>query len=209
MDLGHRGTGCTSDPKLPYILDTDASAVGVGAVLSQIQEGKERVIAYYSKTLAPPERNYCVTRRELLAVVKAMKHFRPYLYGTKFTLRTDHASLRWLCRRKEPSAQVTRWQEIMSAFSYKLEHRAGKRHGNADELSRQTPCLDCKQCAAIEQRDGGPSRAVIEAELRAAYQVVKVQAQNPVAEDKATGRHAVAQIYAAVQTGEPLTSEKK
>ena len=55
------------DPTLPYILDTDASAVGVGAVLSQVQEGKERVIAYYSKTLAPPERNYCVTRRELLA----------------------------------------------------------------------------------------------------------------------------------------------
>ena len=50
------------DPKLPYILDTDASAVGVGAVLSQVQEGKERVIAYYSKTLAPPKRNYCVTR---------------------------------------------------------------------------------------------------------------------------------------------------
>ena len=63
------------DPKLPYILDTDASVVGVGAVLSQIQEGKEQVIAYYSKSLAPPERNYCVTRRELLLVVKAMKHF--------------------------------------------------------------------------------------------------------------------------------------
>ena len=52
------------DPKLPYILDTDASAVGVGPVLSQIQEDEERVIAYYSKTLLPPsERNYCVTRR--------------------------------------------------------------------------------------------------------------------------------------------------
>ena len=131
------------------------------AVLSQIQEGKERVIAYYSKTLAPPERNYCVTHRELLAVVKAMKHFRPYLYGTKFKLRTDHASLRWLCRRHEPSAQVARWLEIMSAFSYELEHRAGKRHSNADGLSRQTPSLDCKQCAAIEQRDGGPSRAEV------------------------------------------------
>ena len=68
---------------VPYILDTDASAVGVEAV-SQIQKGKKRVIAYYSKTLAPPERNYCVTRRELLAVVTAMKHFGPYLCGTKF-----------------------------------------------------------------------------------------------------------------------------
>ena len=54
------------DPKLQYILDTDASAVGVGAVLSQVQEGQERVIAYFSKTLNNAERNYCVTRRELL-----------------------------------------------------------------------------------------------------------------------------------------------
>ena len=81
------------DPKLQYILDTDASAVEVGAVLTQVQDGEERVMAYYSKTLAPPECNYCVTRRELLAVVKAVKHFRPYLYGNKFKLRTDHASL--------------------------------------------------------------------------------------------------------------------
>ena len=85
------------DPELPYILDTDASTVGVRAVLFQVQKGKERVIAYYSKTLAPPECNNCVTLRELLAVVKAMEHFRSYLYGTKVKLRTDHASLRWLC----------------------------------------------------------------------------------------------------------------
>ena len=81
------------EPQGTYILDTDASAYGIGGVLSQVQQGKERVIAYYSKTLSPAERNYCVTRRELLAVVKSMKHFRPYLYGQQFRLRTDHASL--------------------------------------------------------------------------------------------------------------------
>ena len=80
----------------------------------------------------------------------------------------------------------------MSAFSYELEHRAGKCHGNGDRLSRQTPCLDCKQCAAIEQRDGRPSWTEMEAELQAAGQVVKVQAQDPVAKDQTTGRHAVA-----------------
>ena len=121
------------DPNLQYILDTDASAVGVGAVLSQVQDGEERVIAYYSKTLAPPERNYCVTRQKLLAAVKAVKHFRPYLYGNKFKLRMDHASLCWLCQRHEPSAQAARWLEILSPFSYQLEHRAGKLHGNADD----------------------------------------------------------------------------
>ena len=74
------------DPSQTYILDTDASGFGVGAVLSQEQQGVERVVAYYSKTLSPPERNYCVTRREILATVRAFKHFKPYLYGRKFRL---------------------------------------------------------------------------------------------------------------------------
>ena len=151
------------DPSKQYILDTDASGYGVGAVLSQEQEGKERVIAFYSKTLSPPEKNYCVTRRELLATVKAIKHFRPYLYGQKFRLRTDHASLRWLCRRKEPSNQVARWLEILAEFSYTLEHRAGQKHGNADGLSRQA-CEDCRQCESIERRDGGPTRQELDSE---------------------------------------------
>ena len=85
------------DHQLQYILDTDASAFGLGAVLSQIQDGKERVIGYFSKTMSPEERNYCVTRKELLAVVTAVKHFRPYLYDREFRIRTDHAALLWLC----------------------------------------------------------------------------------------------------------------
>ena len=106
------------DFKLQYILDTDARAVWVGAVLSQAQEGEERVIAYYSKTLASPDQNCCITHWELLTVVKTVKHFRPYLYGTKFKLRTDYVSLRWLCRRHEPFAQIARWLKILSLFSY-------------------------------------------------------------------------------------------
>jgi len=80
-------------PNLEYILDTGASDQNVGAVLSQVQKGREVVVAYYNKPLSPTERNYCTTRKELLAVVKSVKHFRPYLYGRKFRLRTDHASL--------------------------------------------------------------------------------------------------------------------
>ena len=95
-------------------MDTYASGVGVGAVLSQTQNETERVIAYYSKTLSPAERNYCVISRERLAVVKAMKHFKPYLHGESFRLRADHASLQCLCRQKEPSAQVVCWIEILS-----------------------------------------------------------------------------------------------
>ena len=111
-----------------YIPDTDASAFEVGAILSQVQDGHERVTGYYSKTLSNVERNYCVTRRELLAVVQAVKHFRPYLYGREFLLR--------LCRKAEPSSQVARWLEVLSEFQYRMEHRPGRRHGNADGLSR-------------------------------------------------------------------------
>ena len=68
--------------------------------MTQVQNGEERVIAYYSKTLSKPERNYCVTRRKLLAIVRALEHFHKYLYGREISLRTDHAALLWLLRFK-------------------------------------------------------------------------------------------------------------
>jgi hypothetical protein len=74
-------------------LDTDASNVGIGGVLSQVQDGHERVISYFSKTLSKVERNYCVTRRELLAIVKTLEHFHKCLYGQQFHLRTDHTMI--------------------------------------------------------------------------------------------------------------------
>ena len=87
----------------PFILDTDASAVGIGAVLSQIDNtGQERVAAYGSRVLSKAERQYCVTRRELLAVVTFIRQFKPYLIGRRFQLRTDHGSLVWLRNFKEP-----------------------------------------------------------------------------------------------------------
>ena len=89
-----------------FILDTDASSFAIGAVLSQIQGGKERAIAYASRTLEKSEENYCVTRKEMLAVVFFTKYFKHYLLGRHFILRTDHGSLLWLHRFKEPEGQV-------------------------------------------------------------------------------------------------------
>ena len=74
----------------PLILDTDASDTGIGAVLSQVVDGKEQVISYASRTLSNAERKYCVTRHELLAFVIFMQQFWPYLLGRHFKLRTDH-----------------------------------------------------------------------------------------------------------------------
>ena len=133
------------DYSKPFILDTDASQVASGAVLAQEQDGQERVIAYYSKMHSPEEANYCVTRLELLAIVKALKHFRPQLYGRRFEIRTDHASLPWLLRASTPTGQLARWFEVLSEFEFTLKHRKGLKHNNADGLSRQI-CQDCKQC---------------------------------------------------------------
>ena len=95
----------------PFVLDTDASSFAIGAVLSKVLDGKERVIAYASRTLSKQERYYCVTRRELLALVHFVKYFRHYLYGRSFTVRIDHGSLKWLMRFKNPEGQLARWLE--------------------------------------------------------------------------------------------------
>jgi len=79
-----------------FILDTDASNHAIGAVLSQFQKGKKRVISYYSKMFSKTEKNYCITRRELLAIIDPTKFFHYYLYGRKFVIKTDHISLKWL-----------------------------------------------------------------------------------------------------------------
>jgi transposase InsO family protein len=130
------------DRDATFILDTDASDVGIGAVLSQELDGAERVIAYGSRVLTKPERRYCVTRRELLAVVHFVKQYRHFLCGKQFILRTDHASLRWLKSFKEPEGQLARWLETLDTYNFHLIHRPGKKHINADALSRG-PCHQC------------------------------------------------------------------
>ena len=129
----------------PYVLDTDASGVGIGAVLSQIQDGVERVISYYSRALTKEERRYCVTRRELLAVVEAVKHYHHYVYGTATKVRTDHGALRWVMGFKNPEGQMARWLKVLGAYNLEIQHRPGRQHGNADALSRR-PCESCVYC---------------------------------------------------------------
>ena len=110
----------------PFILDTDASDLAIGSVLSQKIDNKERVLAYASRTLSKAERKYCVTRKELLALVYFVKYFRHYLYGREFTVRTDHGSLRWLMNFKNPEGQVARWLEVLSTYTFTVEHRPGR-----------------------------------------------------------------------------------
>ena len=136
-----------------FILDTDCSQHSIGAVLSQRTDKGERVVAYFSRTLSKTERRYCVTRQELLAMVKSLAHFHVYLYGRKFTLRTDHASLKWLMNFKEPEGQLARWLERLQQYDFIIVHRPGQQHKNADALSRR-PCQpgNCSYCQRAELR---------------------------------------------------------
>ena len=137
----------------PFIIDCDASGVGQGAVLSQVQNGEEKVISYYSRCFSRAERNYCVTRRELLAVVNSIKQWHHYLYGTQFTVGSDHGSLRWLLNFKILDGQLARMLTFLSAYNFTIEHRAGRLHSNCDALSRR-PCYDlrCKYCDRVESK---------------------------------------------------------
>ena len=159
-------TALTSAPILAYpqehgqfILDTDASAFAIGAVLSQEQDGEERVVAYASKSLLKAERNYCVTRRELLAVVVFLKKFKHYLWGRRIKVRTDHGSLRWLCNFKHPEGQLARWLEVLGSYDIEIIHRPGKSHLNADGLSRR-PCSQCGRFSSSSQGENDDKTCV-------------------------------------------------
>ena len=122
--------------RVPFILDSDASDSRLGAVLSQVQSGRERVIANAASSLSKAERNYNTLRNELLALGWATENFETFLYGQHFLARTDRSALPWLENLKNPRSQVARWLERLSDFDFEVEHSPGQLHGNADGLSR-------------------------------------------------------------------------
>lgn len=135
-----------SEPLLQYpdftkefVLTTDASNFAIGSVLSQGEIGKDLPIAYASRTLNGAEQNYSTTEKELLAIVWSVNHFRPYLYGTTFTIVTDHKPLTWLFNCKDPGSRLVRWRLKLSEYNYKIIYKPGKINSNADALSRAFP----------------------------------------------------------------------
>jgi hypothetical protein len=108
-----------------FFLVTDASDSSVGAVLSQQQDGKERVIAYMTKSMNKYEKLYCVTWKELLAVITALKHFHSYIYGQQVTLRSDNAGVSWMRNLKNPTGQIARLLQEIGTHNLVVTHRAG------------------------------------------------------------------------------------
>ncbi|CDS42018.1 RNA directed DNA polymerase reverse transcriptase [Echinococcus multilocularis] len=122
----------------PFILDTDASDVAVGGVLSQKDiKGREHVTAYASTRLSKKMRQKSATQRELFAIYSMVRHFRHYLIARKFIVRTDHQALTWLKTMKEIDRSVALWYEELQQYDFTVQYRKGKGHGNADALSRR------------------------------------------------------------------------
>ena len=121
-----------------FYLDTDASDLGLGAVLSQEDSnGFERPVAFASRTLHANEKVFTTMEKECLVVVWAItKVFHPYLYGSEFLLRTDNQPLTWLKTLKDPPMRIARWIMKLQEYNFKIEHRSGRKHQNADALSR-------------------------------------------------------------------------
>jgi len=110
-----------------WVVDVDCSAFAIGAVAQQWQNGELKVIEYASRTLNRAERSYCATRRELLAMIFAMKHFLSYLQGHRFC-RVDHMALKYYQSTAEPLGQQARFLDFLGEFDFDLQYRVGKDH---------------------------------------------------------------------------------
>ncbi|MEL6816472.1 MAG: RNase H-like domain-containing protein, partial [Cyanobacteria bacterium J06598_3] len=133
------------DPELPTVVTTDASDVGLGAVLSQLHPEGERVVSFASATLSSAQRKYSVTEREALAARWAVEHWHRYLFGQHFTLRTDHQALQSLLTSKgigRAGMRLSRWAVRLMVYNFTVEHVSGVKNA-ADGLSRLPASTMC------------------------------------------------------------------
>jgi hypothetical protein len=124
------------DPTLPLYLFTDASGVGVGAILSHVRDKIENPIAFYSRTLNQYERKIRITKKELLAIIFGISKTREFIYGKHFYIVTDHKALKHILGFKDPHGRLARWSIYLSQFNFTVIYGNGRKHTNCDVLSR-------------------------------------------------------------------------
>lgn len=154
----------------PFILTTDASNFALGAVLSQGTPPNDRPVAYASRTLNDSETRYSTIEKELLAIVWGCKYFRPYLFGRKFTIYTDHRPLAWLFSLKDPNSKLIRWRLKLEEYDYDIIYKKGRLNTNADALSRIQ--LNALETASIDNNPGDVDENVLE--------LLRQMAENPI-----------------------------
>ena len=121
----------------PFLVQTDASDIGLGVILSQVGTGgEEHPICYLSRKLLPRERNYSVIEKECLAIVWGLNLLAPYLMGQPFIVQTDHNPIRWLHSFRNKNQRLMRWSLLLQDFDFKIVHKKGSLHLNVDALSR-------------------------------------------------------------------------
>ncbi len=119
-----------------FILHTDWNAFSIGAIFGQLGEkGKEYVATYASRSNNKAESNYFSYKGECLVVVWVVIHFKPYLYGTNFTLYTDHQPIKWLMTNDKLINKLTRWALLLQEYEFKVIHQPGITHENVDTMS--------------------------------------------------------------------------
>lgn len=120
-----------------FVVQTDASNFGIGAVLSQTgKDGKEHPVAYISRKLSEREQRFSVPEKEALAIIWAVAKLKYYLIGVRFKIFTDHQALKWLEKTKGSNNRLLRWSLALQQFSFDVQYRRGCSNGNADGLSR-------------------------------------------------------------------------
>lgn len=165
------------DFKRPFILTTDASNVALGAVLSQGEIPHDKPIAYASRTLNGTEQKYSAIEKELMAIVWACKYFRPYLFGRRFTIYTDHRPLIWLFNLKEPNSKLVRWRLRLEEFDYNIVYKKGKLNTNADALSRIT--INALENESLVNNPGEVDTDILDYLRTLAEDPIQTQSQNP------------------------------
>jgi hypothetical protein len=139
-----------------FRIETDASNDGMGAVLSQKDEttSEFRPVSFWSKRFIGAERKYATSEKELMAVVRAIQHFKQYVYGAHFEVVSDHQPLKWLYGLADPAPRLARWQTVLREYEFTIVHRKGTAHSNADALSRWFSDEPVEEATEVEDDPG-------------------------------------------------------
>jgi len=151
-----------ADYSKPFIVHTDASSEGLGAVLYQQEGGRERVIAYASRSLSASEKNYPAHKLEFLALKWAVtEKFHDYLYGGNFVVQTDNNPLTYVLSTAKLDATGHRWVAQLADYNFSIEYRSGKKNIDADSLSRMYS-MERIHSDSVAALLGVPSKPIVE-----------------------------------------------